>query len=688
MIPFMFLPLARVPLTMNGKADRRQLRELAVSLSPQDVLAYALADSIKREPTNPTEFLLRNLWAKVLQVEADTIGAGDHFFRSGGDSIIAMKLASLARAQGWLLSVQEIFGAPILSDMAAGIVNKSTNSDGLVSAVPYEPFSLLDDAIPGFAAMIAADIKTSSDNIVDILPTTDFQASAITHSMMKTRGLLNYLVLDGQGTLPWTPEYVQTVWTRFLEAHQILRTVFTAQDDRFYQVVLKRILQEVEWHETDQELDIISAELCRKDVASELQLGDPLAKLILVGNQAHHRLILRISHAQYDGVCLPQIWQTLQDIFSDRSITPEVPFAQNVAAIDVAKRSNESLSYWQKLLADSKMTNVVAYTKPNYRNVYDLHLSRTIPVSSNSLSSSGITFATILKAAWAMVLASLSGTADVVFGHVTSGRNIPGTDMERIIGACLNVIPIRATIDNTTTMAGLLHNLQSQHVASMAHECIGMRQLVRVCSPWAPSTRFSSIVQHQNIEQVSTVTLHDRDYTIDDFCPAADEADLAIKTTPLGEAGMEVLLITSSRTVGEQVATALLDLLCQTIQCICQSNPAAQELPSKWIPREIVLPLSNPAEPPVNGHGHATVPSDLRIDALVDEIYDSWRCVLGSADLSLDLESDFFTVGGDLVATALLAAHWQRKGYHVAVEDLVDGSRVFEMAQTLLGAHM
>ncbi|GFF35522.1 nonribosomal peptide synthetase 8 [Aspergillus udagawae] len=685
MIPSMFVPLARVPLTMNGKADRRQLRELALSLSAEDTIAYALADSLKQEPTTPTEFQLRDLWAKVLQVEAHTIGAGDHFFRSGGDSIVAMKLTSLARAQGWQLSVQEIFGTPVLSAMAAQIVKKLENADMTVSAVTYEPFSLIHNASSDLVAKIAADINTSSDNIVDVLPTTDFQAWAITHSMMKTRGLLNYLFLDGQGKLPWSADYVQAVWTRFLEAHQILRTAFTAHGDRFYQVVLKKTPHEAEWYETDQELDIFCAELCRKDVASDLQLGDPLAKLIVVGNQERHRLILRISHAQYDGVCLPQIWQTLQGIFSGQSITPEVPFAQCVAAIDSSKRSSDSPTYWQNLLADSKMTNVVAHTKPDYRNVYDLHLTRTISVSSTSLSSLGITFATILKAAWATVLASLSGTTDVVFGHVTSGRNIPGADMERIIGACLNVIPVRATIDDTTTMTDLLRNLQSQHVASMSHESIGMRQLVRECSPWTPSTRFSTIVQHQNIDQVSTVTLDARDYTIGDFCPAADEADVAIKTTPLDEEGMEVLIITSSRTVGEQTATVLLDLLCETVQCICQSDPTAQELPSKWIVNKIVLPLPHPAGPLVNANGHATAPSDQRIGALVDAIYDSWRRVLGSSDLSLDLSSDFFTVGGDLVATALLAAYWQRQGYHVTVEDLVDRSCVWEMAQTLLG---
>ncbi|EAW11679.1 putative nonribosomal peptide synthase [Aspergillus clavatus NRRL 1] len=684
MIPSMFLPLARVPLTMNGKADRRQLRDLALSLSQDDVLAFSLADGVKQEPTTETEFQLRELWVKLLNVEVESIGAGDHFFRSGGDSIIAMKLTSLARARGWPLSVQEVFQFPILSDMAAHIDNEPRAVDAS-SHVAYQPFSLIQTSGSELVDQVATDVKTASTNIADILPATDFQSSAIAHSMMKTRGLLNYLFLDGQGSLPWTVGYVQSVWSRFLSSHQILRTVFTARGDRFYQVVLKQISQEVEWYETDRDIDSFCAELCRDDVQSDLQLGDSLTKLIIVGSQTHHRVILRLSHAQYDGVCLPQIWQTLQDVFLGKTPSPEAPFAQYVAAVN-SHNGAGTMAYWRTLLQDSQMTNVVNHAKPSYRNVYDLHLTRTIPVPVNSRPSSGITFATILKASWATVLAALSDTTDVVFGHVTSGRNIPGTDMERIIGACLNIIPVRASVNSSTSATDLLQSLQSQHIASMAHESIGMRQVVRECSSWAPFTRFSSIVQHQNIEQIAAVTLADREYTIGDFCPAADEADVAIKTTPLDGNQMEVLFITSSQSVGESVASTLLDLLCQTIQRFCQPDSAQlQSAPAQWLSGKSMLPLAYPSPiPTLTANGTVNGAPSSSPNGVVSLIYDSWRLVLGAPDLSLDLDSDFFLVGGDLVSVALLAATLRQHGFNIAVEDLIDRSVLQGMAETLL----
>ncbi|KAL4902747.1 hypothetical protein BDW74DRAFT_180448 [Aspergillus multicolor] len=685
MIPSLFIPLARVPLTMNGKADRKQLRDLVLSLSPDEILGYALAEQgrIKREPTTSTEFQLRELWAKVLQVEPATLGANDHFFRSGGDSIVAMKLVSQARSQGLHLSVQAIFEAPILSDMAAQMVTKVQPD---TKAAPYTPFSLVSDS--SLAATFAADVKTSLDNIEDILPATDFQASAVTHSMMSTRGLVNYLFLNGTGNIPWTVQHIRDVWTRFLGAHQILRTSFTAHDDRFYQVVLKKPSQEIEWHETDRELDAACAELLQTDIAPDIELGAPLTKLILIGNQVRHRLILRMSHAQYDGVCLPQIWETLQTVFTDQPIFPEVPFAQYVAAIEPSRRA-ESISYWRDLLADSRMTNVVAHMKPDYCNIYDLHLTRKIPIPSNS--SSTFTFATILKAAWAAVLISLSGTTDVVFGHVISGRNFPGGDTERAIGACLNIIPVRAIINDVTTIPDLFRAIQSQYRSSVSHETVGMRQLVRECSPWPASTRFSSIVQHQNIEQIDTVTLDGKEYTIGDFCPAADEADVAIKTTPIGDDNMEVLLITSSRAVGNRAAAAMLDLLCQTIQRFCDPDLAAQGaniqvLSGQLQPHDsIIFPLPAPIRATDTKNENVALLSEDSDRKLIDAIYHSWRVVLASPNLQLTPDSEFFDIGGDLVAAGLLAAYWQRQGYAMAVEKVIDRSRVWEMTRTLAG---
>ncbi|EEP79616.1 predicted protein [Uncinocarpus reesii 1704] len=679
MVPSMFLPMAQVPLTMNGKADRRQLRELAASLSHQDALLYSLADATKVEPTTEMEFKIRRLWASVLNLDVNEIGAGDHFFRLGGDSIIAMRLTTLARSEGLGLSVQSIFQTPVLADMAAKIETESPKIQNGVLPV-YSPFSLVSAAsIPKFACEIAASLQTNPENIADILPATGFQSSAMAHSILKTRGLLNYLFLDGEGQLPWSEIDATDAFTRFLDAHEILRTVFTVHGSQVYQVVYKSLSQCIQFYHTTGDINSFCTDLFRQDMGADRNPGESLTKIMVISSPGCHRLVLRMSHAQYDGVSLPLIWRTLGEVFSGSKPAPEVPFSQYLANVSHLYDIEKSRSYWRNLLTGSAMTDVVAHSKPSYRNVYDIRLRRVIP--NISLTSSGITFASVLKSAWAIVLSSLTHTSDVVFGHVTSGRNIPAQDIERIVGPCINIVPVRVPLDSCATVNDLLSFVQSQHVATMTHESLGMRDIIRKCSPWANFTRFSSVVQHQNISEASAVTLGNNTYSIKDFCPPADEADVAIKSTPIGDQ-IEVLLIASSRSTGESRASELLNLLCDVIEAIGSTSSNQIQL-SKWMQDQPVLPMQ-PVLATANGFSARTNADSKDIEQdLITFVKNSWRNALQEPELLLDLDSDFFSVGGDLVQIAILAIVWQSQGYKVTAEDLIDHPHIHDMAQML-----
>ncbi|KGO55692.1 AMP-dependent synthetase/ligase [Penicillium expansum] len=156
--------------------DRRQLRDLATSRSQEDNLAFSLANSVKQEPSTPTEMQLRALWAKVFQVEEHVLGKNDHFLRCGGDSIIAMKLTSHARSAGFSLTVQDIFQTPVLEDMAALISQRSLQDLSPQSTVSYTPFSLVGDiSLSDLLPSIAVPIHP--ENIADVLPASYFQAS-------------------------------------------------------------------------------------------------------------------------------------------------------------------------------------------------------------------------------------------------------------------------------------------------------------------------------------------------------------------------------------------------------------------------------------------------------------------------------------------------------------------------------
>ncbi|KAF2098826.1 acetyl-CoA synthetase-like protein, partial [Rhizodiscina lignyota] len=99
MVPALYIPMAQLPQTASGKLDRKLIRHLFANFTREELLKFTLANSAKAAPTD-LERRLQGFWADVLGLGADSIGTQDNFFQLGGDSIAAMRLVSMARANG------------------------------------------------------------------------------------------------------------------------------------------------------------------------------------------------------------------------------------------------------------------------------------------------------------------------------------------------------------------------------------------------------------------------------------------------------------------------------------------------------------------------------------------------------------------------------------------------------------
>jgi len=107
MVPTAFHWRESLPLTGNGKVDRKTLAALAAELD--------VAEQNHEGPSTATEHRLAAAWAQVLGIPAEQIGRRDQFFDLGGTSLSALKLAiALDRA----VSFKDLFAQPILADQA------------------------------------------------------------------------------------------------------------------------------------------------------------------------------------------------------------------------------------------------------------------------------------------------------------------------------------------------------------------------------------------------------------------------------------------------------------------------------------------------------------------------------------------------------------------------------------------
>jgi amino acid adenylation domain-containing protein len=123
MVPAAFHWQENLPLTANGKIDKKSLTALAGELETVEQAYDA--------PQTPTEERLAAAWAKVLGVPADQIGRADHFFDRGGNSLSAVKLAI---ALGRIVSLKDIVRYPVLADLAELVDVKSQPPVGLLQS--------------------------------------------------------------------------------------------------------------------------------------------------------------------------------------------------------------------------------------------------------------------------------------------------------------------------------------------------------------------------------------------------------------------------------------------------------------------------------------------------------------------------------------------------------------------------
>ena len=144
MIPQVFIPVRHVPLSVNGKAERAKLRDWASKLGADKLAQYGQKQRAEtvRKPTTDAEVLLQGFWEEVLQLPEGSVGADDHFFHLGADSLHVLLLLSVAEKAGMWATMSSVLGTPVLSEMAL-IFRKQ--DDALPTGVEVKPFEMFDD---------------------------------------------------------------------------------------------------------------------------------------------------------------------------------------------------------------------------------------------------------------------------------------------------------------------------------------------------------------------------------------------------------------------------------------------------------------------------------------------------------------------------------------------------------------
>ncbi|KAK5626548.1 hypothetical protein RRF57_002263 [Xylaria bambusicola] len=316
-----------------------------------------------------------------------------------------------------------------------------------------------------------------------------------------------------------------------------------------------------------------------------------------------------------------------------------------------------------------------------------------------ALSTRGSPFYDALCLAWAITLGAAINVSDVVFGTLSSGRNASIKDISSLIGPCITTSPVRVKLDeppsfnssaDTLTLGQALKQVHSDHIETLPYDHLGLRKIVKGCTDWPSTTRFSSMVQHQNIhvwdqsstnsasplQPVADSSLQWRNRGSIAYKGACDEVDLWITSVPMGENGMKLSMLFSEETIPREVAEILLSTLSANLGFVLQNaDESVATLLAKSRRRlgGIRLPIepSQESQRPTQNETTLVVPDpQSRTSSLLQAL---WCRVLESAPERQFASSDsFYAQGGDSMGAAMIAGLAQAEGLSLNVQDMAE----------------
>ncbi|MFE6337529.1 amino acid adenylation domain-containing protein [Streptomyces sp. NPDC057798] len=482
MVPAAIVALERLPLTSNGKLDRRAL--------PAPVYGRATG----REPATAREATLCALFAAVLELPA--VGPDDDFFLLGGHSMLAARLTSRVEAEfGVRPALRAVFDAPTPAALARVL-------DDVDGQEPSRP------ALSSGTAGDPAPLSFAQQRLWLLHRLEEPGPAYNIPTALRISGPLDHAALAAA---------VADVAVR----HESVRTVFPERDGSPCQVVLEPERgPRLEVRRTTPET--VEAELAAAAAHVFALAEEPPLRVVLFGTgPEEHVLLLLLHHIAGDGQSLPVLVRDLADAYQARlsgqrpnwSPLP-VRYADFAVwqrrllgeADDPRSLTTRQTAYWKEALAGAPDELRLPTDRPRpaessnrggmVRFTVEAELARQVRTLAASL---GVTPFMVYQAAVAALLTRLGAGEDIPVGTPVAGRGEEALD--GLVGFFVNTLVLRTDTSGAPPFETLLRRVRDTAVAAFEHQDLPFERLVEILNPPRSTARhplFQVMVVHQS----------------------------------------------------------------------------------------------------------------------------------------------------------------------------------------------
>ncbi|MFL1561628.1 amino acid adenylation domain-containing protein [Pseudomonas sp. O64] len=510
MVPAHFMFLAQMPLTPNGKLDRK-------GLPPPDT---AQSQGVWVEPVTPLQQQVAAIWAQVLG--AERIGLTDHFFELGGHSLLAMQVISRVRQ---LLerevSLRTLFEQPQLQGFVLALQAADRDLAPTMVAVGRDQPLVLSFAQERQWFLWQLDPHSAAYHIPSILR------------------------LSGQ----LDQQALQSSFDALVARHESLRTCINQQDERVVQVIRPAepvLIARVDALEATLQQQV-EAEIARP---FDLQQGPLLRVTLMRLAQDLHVLVLVQHHIVSDGWSMQVVVDELVQVYGAyrQGEVAQLPalalqyadYAHWQRQWMAAGERERQLTYWRALLGGEQpvLELPTARARPavqSYRGAsLDVELPAQLAAGLNALAQrEGVTVFMLLLASFQGLLYRYSGQRDIRVGVPIANRN--RVEVERLVGFFVNTQVLKAEFDEQLTVRQLLQQVKRRSLDAQSHQDLPFEQLVEALQPersLSHNPLFQVLFNHQNDAGLATQGRHLPDLRVEglDWGSQTAQFDLSLDT--------------------------------------------------------------------------------------------------------------------------------------------------------------
>ncbi|KAI0201600.1 putative non-ribosomal peptide synthetase [Astrocystis sublimbata] len=484
MVPLDIVTMRQLPQLPSGKVDRKRLIK--------DYMAREENSTENEETIDDCERLLCETATAII---GERVGPLTMFSAAKLDSLAAIEFASTLREKRISVSPLDVLSARTPRELRQRIQDAATPSPVSSEATlpmgssPSEPSLDKTELRPTLGGQI--------HGIDRIEETTPLQRSMIAETLKDTRLYINQVELELIS--PATLEVVQSSLRKLADCNEILRTGFAFIQHQPCQLVWKQleeaqIYQNSDVNNSKYQIDDAEAFLLRP-----LNIGIRRSK----SEANKFILLLTLHHAIYDGWTIDLIIEDLSLLLSGKLPTKRPQFSQVMRHLryNSEPEAIDSMEFWTEQLrgvgaspASSLRTEVVL--EPQL-----VVATTTIPIHPKSVTDlmlkASVGPQVLFQACLAWLWTAVQGGEDIVIGSVSSGRSLPLSGIDKLMGPCMMTLPLRINVSRYRTITELLQSIHSINRQTLRHGHIPLSNIKKAAGLSTSSNLFDVIFAYQ-----------------------------------------------------------------------------------------------------------------------------------------------------------------------------------------------